>query len=136
MIEQCQKALAANGFDVFVAKYPEHAREIFFDEIMPTVKAGLVSWGDSMTMEATGVLDELMDDPQLAAVDLFRTTSDAELGELKSIRSPFLPTSAAAEDIVAPALGEHTAEVLHDVGVSAEQIAALAEQGVIHQRRS
>lgn len=76
MIDQCQKALSANGFDVYVAKYPEHAREIFFEEILPAVKSGLVSWGDSMTMEATGVLDELMEDPGITMIRTFDAKAD------------------------------------------------------------
>ena len=70
-LEQCQAALKANGFDVYLAKYPEHAKQIFFSEIMPNVNAGLVSWGDSMTMGATGVLDELMEDPAITMIKTF-----------------------------------------------------------------
>ena len=69
--EQCQAALTANGFDVYPARSPAHARQIFFDEILPVVKTDLVSWADSMTMEATGVLDELLADPTIEMIKTF-----------------------------------------------------------------
>ena len=43
-LEQCQAALTANGFDVFVARDPAQARQIFFAKILPSVEANLVSW--------------------------------------------------------------------------------------------
>ena len=79
-IESCQAALAANGFDVYVARDPLHARHIFFETILPQVKTGLVSWGDSMTMEATGVLQDLLADP---AIEVIRTFDpQAERGQI------------------------------------------------------
>lgn len=70
-LERCQAALAANGFDVYRAKDPAQARQIFFEEILPNVKAGLVSWADSMTMEATGVLTGLLADPEIEMIKTF-----------------------------------------------------------------
>ena len=70
-LEQCQAALTLNGFDVYLAKDPAHARQIFFDEILPKVETGLVSWADSMTMEETGVLDELLTDPEIEMIKTF-----------------------------------------------------------------
>jgi len=68
--KQCQKSLVANGFDVYLARDPAQARQIFFAEILPKVKLGRVSWADSLTMEATGVLAELLADP---AIDMIKT---------------------------------------------------------------
>jgi hypothetical protein len=70
-LEQCQAALAANGFDVYLAKNPGHARQIFLDDILPVVNSELVSWADSMTMEATGVLAELLADPKIKMIKTF-----------------------------------------------------------------
>ena len=70
-LQQCQAALAANGFDAFIAKDLAHARQIFFEEILPNVKADLVSWADSITMEATGVLTELLADPKINMIRTF-----------------------------------------------------------------
>lgn len=70
-LEQCQAALTANGFDVFVARDPAQARQIFFAKILPSVEANLVSWADSMTMEATGVLNELLANPKIKMIKTF-----------------------------------------------------------------
>lgn len=70
-LQQCRTALEANGFDVYIASDPEQARQIFFDEILPNVKTGLVSWGDSLTMEATGVLDALLAAPAIEMIKTF-----------------------------------------------------------------
>jgi hypothetical protein len=67
----CRTALAANGFEVFVATDPVAAQQIFFDEIFPKVKTDLVSWADSLTMEATGVLDVLLSDPAINMIKTF-----------------------------------------------------------------
>jgi len=70
-LEQCRSALAANGFDVYLARDPGCARKIFFDEILPHVQPGRVSWADSLTMHATGVLDELLTNPAIAMIKTF-----------------------------------------------------------------
>lgn len=69
-LEQCRQALAANGFDAWVAGDPAAAKRIFFAEIWSDLKHGLITWGDSLTMEATGVLEALLADP---AVNLLKT---------------------------------------------------------------
>ena len=69
--ETCQTNLVLNGFEVYRATDPSHARNIFFDEIFPQVKSDLVSWADSMTMEATGVLGELLADPAINMIKTF-----------------------------------------------------------------
>jgi L-lactate utilization protein LutB len=58
-LEGCKRALEENGFDVFLADSPIQARDIILQEILPKTGARTVSWGDSMTLHATGVLDVL-----------------------------------------------------------------------------
>ena len=70
-LEQCQEALTANGFEVFIAKDATRAGQLFFEEILPAVKSDLVSWADSMTMEATGVLGQLLADPAIEVIKTF-----------------------------------------------------------------
>ena len=48
-----------NNFEVFFAQNRDEAREVFFNTIFPEIKPTCVSWGDSMTMKATGVLEEI-----------------------------------------------------------------------------
>ena len=77
-LEQCQAALAANGFDVYLASDPARARQIFFVEILPNVRAESVSWADSMTMQATGVLDELLSNPSIRMIKTFDPAAPRE----------------------------------------------------------
>ena len=59
IIEKTIKALEKNNFEVFFAQNRDEAREVFFNTIFPEIKPTCVSWGDSMTMKATGVLEEI-----------------------------------------------------------------------------
>jgi len=70
-LEQCQTALTANGFEVYLAEGPAEARQVFFDEILPNIQHDLVSWADSMTVQATGVLEELLADPAIKMIRTF-----------------------------------------------------------------
>lgn len=69
-IEHCRAALARNNFDAFVAATPADARRLILDDILPDISPGSASWGDSMTLHATGVLDDLAADE---AIRLIRT---------------------------------------------------------------
>jgi len=78
-LERCASNLAANGFDVYRADSPEHARTIFFEEILPGLDVKTAAWGDSMTMLVTGVLDALFAYPGLEVIRTFG--DDLERGE-------------------------------------------------------
>lgn len=58
-LEECRRALQRRGFDAHVADTPDAARELTLARIMPAVDAATISWGDSETMLASGVLDHL-----------------------------------------------------------------------------
>ncbi|BCR06155.1 hypothetical protein DESUT3_32240 [Desulfuromonas versatilis] len=58
-LESCRDALTANGFEAFLAPSPQQAAELFFQEILPKLRPQTVSWGDSLTLETTGVLQRL-----------------------------------------------------------------------------
>lgn len=79
-LEICRTALLTNGFEVFVAADPDAAKKIFFTRILPNIKANLVSWADSITMETTGVLDALLADPAIKMIKTFDPT--AERGQI------------------------------------------------------
>lgn len=80
LVEQCREALVANGFEVFRADDADQAGQIFFKQILPKLKHGLVSWGDSLTMRETGVLDALLADPSIHLIQTFDPL--AERGEI------------------------------------------------------
>lgn len=77
-IEQCGKALAKNNFEVFLAHDFHDARTIFFKDIFPTLNVKSVSWGDSLTFQATGILDELRNKAGLSIIETFDDTASRE----------------------------------------------------------
>lgn len=70
-LSKCQEALIANGFKVYPAGDRQQAHDIFFAQIFPQLKYDSISWADSMTMEATGVLADLLADPSLNMIKTF-----------------------------------------------------------------
>ena len=76
--------------------------------------------------------DELLDDPHLAAVGMFRQTSHPTEGELLSVRSPIrLSKSPLDADRDPPRLGENTADVLSEIGYDRTRIERLLGEEVI-----
>lgn len=82
-------------------------------------------WGPASTVA------EFASDPQAEALGLFPTI-DHPAGRLRTIGSP---VSVAGADVrprgPAPAIGEHTAQVLAELGVSTEQLRTLTDEGIV-----
>ena len=55
-LKNCQDALEENNFSAFIAETPSDAKKILIDRILPEIDVASVSWGDSMTLYATGIL--------------------------------------------------------------------------------
>jgi crotonobetainyl-CoA:carnitine CoA-transferase CaiB-like acyl-CoA transferase len=76
--------------------------------------------------------NDLTSDPHLAAVGFFRKAVHPTEGP---IRMPACPTrwsgTPVSESMVAPRLGQHTAEILKDLGFTPAEIENLARQGSI-----
>jgi L-lactate utilization protein LutB len=70
-LRNCREALQANAFEAFVAHDRAHARNIVLEEIFPRTGAKSASWGDSMTLHVTGILDALLTYPGLSIVKTF-----------------------------------------------------------------
>ena len=82
--KDCIAALSANGFRVYSAENREQAHRIFFEQIFPNLTYETISWADSMTMEATGVLADLLANPKLSMIKTF--DPDAARGEVMERR--------------------------------------------------
>ena len=80
--------------------------------------------------------DDLVDDPHLAATGFWQTMEHAELGTLRfpGIPAQFSKTPGAIRR-AAPALGEHSVEVLTEIGYERAEVDALVEAGVTVDRR-
>jgi crotonobetainyl-CoA:carnitine CoA-transferase CaiB-like acyl-CoA transferase len=77
-------------------------------------------------------LDEALQDPQVGALRLLTHVEHARLGALSQIAPPFdLSDTPAGVRRPPPDLGEHTQEVLGEIGVTAAEVAALRERGVV-----
>ncbi len=67
----CKESLQENAFEAFVAEDRAQARNIVLEEIFPATGAKSASWGDSMTLHGTGILDALLTYPGLTIVKTF-----------------------------------------------------------------
>jgi crotonobetainyl-CoA:carnitine CoA-transferase CaiB-like acyl-CoA transferase len=80
---------------------------------------------------AVNTLEEAMADAQVRALGLFTSVEHPRLGALGQISPPFVFSGTPAGiRRPPPDLGEHTAEVLGELGLSAQQLAALRQRGV------
>jgi len=70
-LARCQAALEQNNFEVFTAEDPRAAKALVVQAILPKIEVEIVSWGDSMTLYATGLLDYFKDDGRFAVIETF-----------------------------------------------------------------
>ncbi|AVO48379.1 CoA transferase [Melaminivora suipulveris] len=71
-------------------------------------------------------LHSVLDDPHLQATGFFETVQHPSEGTLRSMRpAPRWQTAARPEPRPAPALGEHTVQVLQEAGYSAAEVQAM-----------
>jgi crotonobetainyl-CoA:carnitine CoA-transferase CaiB-like acyl-CoA transferase len=111
-------------------------------ELLPLIEAVTVAkpsrtWVDALP--AAGVPCELLqdygqvfNDPHLLARNFFADVPHATLGPVRVIGSPLrFSESPVRMERAGPLLGEHTAEVLGELGLSPAEIADLGERGII-----
>ncbi|GBD32350.1 MAG: CoA transferase [Gemmatimonadales bacterium] len=76
---------------------------------------------------------EMLEHPQTAARGMVTDVPHTRLGKVRTLGFPVRLTETPAEiERGAPLLGEHTREVLRELGYEDSEITALEEQGVIH----
>lgn len=77
-------------------------------------------------------LEEMLQDPQVQALGLFGAVQHARLGTLRQIAPPFAFSATPAQlRRPPPELGEHTAEVLGALGLSADEIRSLSTRNIV-----
>lgn len=77
-------------------------------------------------------LQDLADDPQVRHLGLFYETMHPQFGAVKAAHRPVRYDGDNHSNFLPPpALGEHTREVLHEIGLDDAHIEQLIEQGVI-----
>ena len=77
-LENCKKALENNNFEVFLADNPVHAKEIVLEELLPNIKPETASWGDSLTLRSTGLLEAIKKNPDIHFIETFDKTVPRE----------------------------------------------------------
>jgi hypothetical protein len=75
-LDRCRQALAKNNFEAFVVADPAQARTLILERLLPAINPRVVSWGDSMTLGATGVLDAIRAMPAIRLIETFAAGVD------------------------------------------------------------
>ncbi|WP_439498143.1 CaiB/BaiF CoA transferase family protein [Bosea sp. (in: a-proteobacteria)] len=80
-------------------------------------------------------IDEVLTDPQIEARGMVLEQDHPTLGKIRLPNLPFRFSGHSPSPMgIAPRLGEHNAEVARALGYSDDDIAALAEDGVLYQQ--
>lgn len=77
-LDQCAESLRKNNFEVYCADDLFQAARIFKDEIFKKIKVTTASWGDSLSLRATGILDILKHDPKIEFIETFDSSVERE----------------------------------------------------------
>lgn len=70
-IFHCGEALKKNNFEPYQADNAEHALQLFKENIIPDIEVASASWGDSLSLKETGILDHLKADNSVKFIDTF-----------------------------------------------------------------
>ncbi len=109
-------------------------------EIVPAIREALKSrtareweeiFGEQVPCCAVRPIEEMFDHPQVLAEGLVTTVEHPRLGSYRGLRKPLKFSRAPGpEPFAAPALGQHTDEILANAGYTAVDIAQLRKLGV------
>ena len=77
-LNNLKENLEKNNFDVFIAQSLQEVRSIVMETLIPGIRPVSVSWGGSMTFVASGLYDELKENPSMTVLDTFDKDISAE----------------------------------------------------------
>ena len=78
-------------------------------------------------------IDDLVADPHLGAIGFFAQVEHPSEGSIKSMRTPTKWSDSKIESpSPAPALGEHSREILQELGLGEQSIKDLFARGIVH----
>lgn len=72
-LEHCAAALGDNNFEVHIADTTEQATHIFRRQIFSELQVESASWGDSMSLSATGIIDFLRQHSTITFIETFES---------------------------------------------------------------
>ncbi len=70
-LEYYKKALENNNFQVYIAQTFAHAELIFRQEIFPQLNVKTASWGDSLTLKSTNIMEYLKKNKSINVIETF-----------------------------------------------------------------
>ena len=145
---QWKKFCALVGADQLVddPRFADNASRLAnLEELIPEIGKITGAWKKDELVAAMGAsklaggalksVEEMVHDPQIRAAEMIVAGQDPVLGPLYRVGTP-MKLGATPLDVTAmpaPALGQHTEEILRAVGVSGPKIAELTQTGVISQ---
>jgi len=70
-LSNCKNSLEKNNFDAFIAETPFDAKKIVVDKILPLIDIKSVSWGDSLTLYSTEILEYFRSKSEIKLIETF-----------------------------------------------------------------
>jgi crotonobetainyl-CoA:carnitine CoA-transferase CaiB-like acyl-CoA transferase len=115
------------NMDALLAEFGEGRVDMERAEVLAALEAEDVPCGPVYAS-----MREVTSDPQVVASATFLASRHPQLGRIREPRPPVrFDATPAAVQRPAPALGQHTDEVLGELGLSAAEVAELRDKGVV-----
>jgi len=70
-IEKCQEAFEKNNFEVYIVDSKDEVKKLILDKIFPKLHFKTVSWGDSISMLSTEIIQEVENLPNIRLIKTF-----------------------------------------------------------------
>jgi len=139
------KMLEILGLDAYIddPRYATYSlRKVNEDTLIPLFEAAVLKWDGADLEKALGDagvpaavvrdIKEALEEPQMIARKMVVEADHPKLGRLRMIRNPVLMDVDGPEvRWAAPLLGQHSEEVLRELGYSSDEITDLARNGTI-----